>query len=173
MKRTLGLILLAAAVLIISVAAYTERVYQPREGFRAPQFELSALRDTSATMKLSDLKGQYVLLSFWSAADPSSRMRNISYDMLVKKIDRELSGSAGDTLNFLSVNFDTSRRLVEEIVSRDNLNSNKVLLAGGPSARQLRTDYQLADGYRSYLIDPAGKVIARNPSEETIMKLMR
>lgn len=173
MKKTIGLFLLAAAVFIISVAAYTERVYQPREGYRAPSFELAGLADTAQTVKLSDLKGQYVLLSFWSAADPISRMRNMTNDMIVRKVDSRLAGTSKDTINFISVNFDSSRRLVEEIASRDSLNLNDILLAAGPASRRLRTDYHLADGYRSYLIDPTGRVIARNPSEITILELMR
>lgn len=172
MKKTIGLLLLAVAVCIISVAAYTERVYQPREGYRAPSFELTALADTSSTLRLSDLKGQYVLLSFWSAADPTSRMRNMKNDLIVRDVDSRLSPGAKDTLNFISVNFDSSRRLVEEIASRDSLNLNDVLLAAGPDARRLKNDYQLGYGYKSYLIDPAGRVIARNPSEATILELM-
>lgn len=172
MRKTIGLLLLAAAVFIISVAAYTERVYQPREGFRAPSFELTALADTSSRLSLADLRGQYVLLSFWSAADPLSRMRNMSNDLMVRSIDSLLSPSSADTLNFISVNFDASRRLVEEIAMRDSLNLNDILLAAGPAARRLLTDYHLADGYRTYLIDPSGKVVARNPTEETIMELM-
>ncbi len=173
MKKTIGLFLLAVAVCIISVAAYTERVYQPREGYRAPSFELAGLADTARTMKLSDLKGQFVLLSFWSAADPMSRMRNMTNDLMVRRVDSRLGRSSKDTLNFISVNFDSSRKLVEEIAARDSLNLNDILLAAGPDARRIRNDYHLGEGYRSYLIDPAGRVIARNPSENTILDLMR
>ena len=172
MKKTIGLLLLAVAVCIISVAAYTERVYQPREGYRAPSFELTALSDTSTTLRLADLKGQYVLLSFWSAADPMSRMRNMNNDVIARRVDDALPPDARDTLNFISVNFDSSRRLVEEIAARDSLNLRDILLAAGPDSRRLRSDYHLIDGYRSYLIDPAGRVIARNPSEATILRLM-
>lgn len=172
MKKTIGLLLLAVAVCIISVAAYTERVYQPREGYRAPSFELTALSDTSTTLRLADLKGQYVLLSLWSAADPMSRMRNMNNDVIARRVDAALPPDARDTLNFISVNFDSSRRLVEEIAARDSLNLRDILLAAGPDSRRLRSDYHLIDGYRSYLIDPAGRVIARNPSEATILRLM-
>lgn len=172
MKKTIGLLLLAAAVCIISVAAYTERIYQPREGFRAPSFELTSLADTASTIRLSDLKGQYVLLSFWSAADPLSRLRNLRCSMMAKDVDSMLPAGSPDTLNFVSVNFDTSHRLVEEIASRDSLNLNDILLAAGDDARRLRTEYHLAEGYRTYLIDPTGKVVARNPSAETILDIM-
>ncbi len=101
-----------------------------------------------------------------------SRMRNMNNDVIARRVDAALPPDARDTLNFISVNFDSSRRLVEEIAARDSLNLRDILLAAGPDSRRLRSDYHLIDGYRSYLIDPAGRVIARNPSEATILRLM-
>lgn len=171
MKKTIGLFLLAVAVCVISIAAYTERVYQPREGFRAPAFEMPAVADTTRTLRLADLKGRYVLLSFWSAADPQSRMRNMTYDAVTRDIDRSLNHRA-DSIVFLSVNFDASHKLVRELAARDSLSVDHLGQIGGQAAQRLITDYRLADGYRAYLIDPSGRAIARNPSADTMRDIL-
>lgn len=171
MKKTIGLFLLAIAVCIISIAAYTERVYQPREGFRAPAFEMPAVADTTKTLRLADLKGRYVLLSFWSAADPQSRMRNMTYDAMTREIDRGLNHRA-DSIVFLSVNFDASHKLVRELAARDSLSVDYLGRIEGQAAQRLITDYRLADGYRAYLIDPSGRVVARNPSGDTMRDIV-
>lgn len=167
MKKTILLLLLAAAVCIISVAAYTERVYQPAEGFRAPEFSAEALSPGKSPLSIDENRGRYVLLSFWSSADPASRMRNMNYDALVHRIDDHPDGSPS-RLAFISVNFDASPVLAEQIARRDSLELSELANVQGPAARRLIADYRLSDGYRAYLIDPAGRVVATNPSPQTL-----
>ena len=48
-------------------------------GDMAPNFEIPAIYDQSkSTTKLSDLKGKYVLLSFWATYDAPSRLQNVN-----------------------------------------------------------------------------------------------
>lgn len=171
MKNTLLFLLIAAAVCLFSIAAYTERIYQPTSGFRAPDFTVSALTDTATTTSLASLRGRFVVLSFWASSDPASRMRNMTYDSMTRKIDASLPAGE-DPVAFLSVNFDSSRKLVEQIARRDSINPSDISFASGATARRLISDYRLADGYRAYLIDPSGHVVARNPSEATIRRAL-
>ncbi|MCM1029730.1 MAG: hypothetical protein NC342_09010 [Pseudoflavonifractor sp.] len=172
MKKTILLFVVAAVVCFLSIAAYSGRVRQASEGFRAPEISLQPLSGQSSRLSLKDLKGRYVLLSFWSAADPTSRMRNMTYDGIVHDIDAGLAPTQ-EPVSFISVNFDTSRKLLEEIASRDGLDPTMMAHAQGIEAKRLIADYRLADGYRSYLIGPTGHVMARNPSKADIMAALR
>lgn len=169
MKQTILLFLLAAAVCVISVAAYTEKVYQPAEGFRAPEFSATAVAPQSSPLSLDEHHGEYVLLSFWSSTDPSSRMHNMNYDSAVRDIDAEEAPGCKE-IAFLSVNFDSSLPLARQIALRDSLPLENVANVQGPEARRLIADYRLSDGFRAYLIDPEGRVVATNPSVETLRR---
>lgn len=163
-RKTLLIFTLLACIVAISYAAYTERVYRPATGFPAPVFTLSHPDDTTTIRSLRDLRGRYVLLSFWSSADPNSRLRLKQYDNMA----REFPDKAVP-LVVLGVNFDRSRRLFDEIVRLDSLDNGHHIYASGENARRIAADYRLADGYRSYLINPQGQIIAANPSVPAIL----
>lgn len=172
MKKTILLFLLAAAVCIISVAAYTEGIYQPTEGFRAPEFSAPAVEAPGHTLSLDDHRGEYLLLSFWSSTDPASRIRNMNYDSMVRELDTD-RGIADGNMAFISVNFDSSLSLARQIAERDSLLLSNVASVQGPSARRLISDYRLSDGFRAYLIDPHGRIIATNPSAESLRQAIK
>ena len=64
-------------VLLFSVSANTERVYQAADGFKAPELTLTAC--DGSTVALSQLRGRYVLVSFWAAYDAESRIAASGY----------------------------------------------------------------------------------------------
>lgn len=60
------------AVLVISVSAYSERVFEAAEGYNAPSM---TIENSDTTLSLADMKGRYVIVTFWSSADADSRLR--------------------------------------------------------------------------------------------------
>ena len=44
----------------------------------APDFEIQSMSDEQLKNELSNMKGKYVLLSFWASYDAQSRMQNAS-----------------------------------------------------------------------------------------------
>ncbi len=161
MKKTISIIVLFA-VLIISVSAYTGRVIDAKEGYSAPYFEVE---NTDSVVALDDVRGKYLLLTFWASSDADSRIRCNQYDSFAQQSDNE-------RFCFLSVNFDRSERLFREIVRRDNLNSKTQFYVQGDKAAQLRSAYHLGDGFQSFLIDPQGRVVAHNPSTSLLTQLL-
>ena len=81
MKKTMTVIALFA-VLLITVSAHSGRVYDAAEGYKAPAFTLSK---SDSTVSLADLKGRYVLLTFWASSDAASRVSSGNYNSFANK----------------------------------------------------------------------------------------
>ncbi len=163
MKKPMSFIVLFV-VLLLSVSAHTERIYEAAEGFKAPEFMIEA---GDSTVSLADHRGRYVLLNFWSSADADSRLATRRYDDMV-----EDGPAADERLCLLSINFDRSERLFREIMRRDNLEPKAHFHVSSADAGKLAEIYHLGHGYRSYLIDREGRIVSVNPSEATIRKIM-
>lgn len=149
------------AVLVISVSAYSERVFEAAEGYNAPSM---TIENSDTTLSLADMKGRYVIVTFWSSADADSRLRAYRYDEAAKRLPQE-------RFCLLSVNFDRSERLFREIVRRDNLSAENHIHVDGSQANRIIHDYRLTEGFKSLLIDPKGRIVAMNPSIETLTKM--
>ncbi|WP_289738578.1 thioredoxin family protein [Paramuribaculum intestinale] len=160
MKKTMKVIVLFA-VLVISVSAYSERVFEAAEGYNAPSM---TIENSDTTLSLADMKGRYVIVTFWSSADADSRLRAYRYDEAAKLLPQE-------RFCLLSVNFDRSERLFREIVRRDNLSAENHIHVDGSQANRIIHDYRLTEGFKSLLIDPKGRIVATNPSIETLTKM--
>lgn len=149
------------AVLVISVSAYSERVFEAAEGYNAPSM---TIENSDTTLSLADMKGRYVIVTFWSSADADSRLRAYRYDEAAKLLPQE-------RFCLLSVNFDRSERLFREILRRDNLSAENHIHVDGSQANRIIHDYRLTEGFKSLLIDPKGRIVAMNPSIETLTKM--
>lgn len=151
MRNTILLVLVVGAIVLFGTKVIGVES-QPDEGRQAP--ELSLTRNDS-TLSLQDLRGRYVLVDFWSSADAASRVKSNEYNRL------PISSAA--RIKRLSVNFDRSEELFNEIVQRDHLNPEEQYFAGESDYNKIIRDYGITQGYNSFLIDPQGKIIAVNP----------
>ncbi len=150
------------AVLLVSMSAHTERVYEAADGFNAPDLTVD---NSHSALSLSDLKGKYVLVTFWASSNAQSRISAARYDDFSKSLDEE-------RFCLLSVNFDRSERLFREIVRRDNLSAKSQFYVSGSNAETIFEKYHLGNGFQSFLINPQGKIVATNPSNDTLKKIV-
>lgn len=150
------------AVLMVSMSAHTERVYEAADGFNAPDLTID---NSHSALSLSDLKGKYVLVTFWASSNAQSRISAARYDDFSKSLDEE-------RFCLLSVNFDRSERLFREIVRRDNLSAKSQFYVSGSNAETIFENYHLGNGFQSFLINPQGKIVATNPSNDTLKKIV-
>lgn len=148
-------------LLLIFTSAYRSDVFQAKKGSLAPEFSIS---NNINNVTLRDMKGKFVLLSFWSSADADSRISNIQYDAYVHKTNSKLA--------LISVNFDRNEKIYREIVRRDKLQENSQFFDQGGKESKLYKTYHLDQGYKSYLINPAGEIIAENPSTSQLANLL-
>lgn len=161
MKKAI-FIIVVFAVFLISVSAHTSKVIDSSEGFVAPFFSIER-NDTSVS--LDEFKGKYVLLTFWASKDANSRIKCREYTSFVRDMKLE------NHFTQLSINFDCSERLFNEIVKLDKLDASTQFYAQGDKALQLIREYQLEDGYHSFLIDKQGKIVEKDPSITSLKKI--
>lgn len=162
MKKAVSIIAFFA-ILLLSASAYTDNFIDAVEGSTAPVF---AVTNDSATASVDKARGKYLLLNFWSSSDASSRIRCNQYEAFARA-----KGNDGHYTS-LSVNFDRSENLFKEIVRIDGMNAKTQFFVQGEKAAKLISDYHLEDGYQSFLIDPEGRIIAKNPSTTLLTKLV-
>ena len=102
----------------------------------APDFKIQSMSDEQH--ELSNLKGKYVLLSFWASYDAQSRMQNAS-------LSNVLRAASNQNVEMVSVSFDEYRSVFEETIRKDQivtpvcylLDDNGVIIAKNISAAEL------------------------------------
>ena len=162
MKKAISYILFfIAAVLLIS--AYSERVIKAEEGYSAPEIEM--LANDSVNVSLDNLKGHYVLVNFWDSSNAVSRIAAGEYDRFFHK-------SSHRPFGLLSVNTDADPTLFHEVIKKDNLDRTTQFHISDAKAKNMTSNYRLDCGFSSYLIDPQGKIVAINPSVQTLEKFL-
>ena len=139
------------------------RAVDGAKGFKAPVFKIER---ADSLVQLDNLKGEWVLLQFWSSADASSRLAAKEYSRLHSAVNQ---GAGQERFRHLAVNFDRSSSLFREIVHRDGLNAKSQFHVADDAMRgNLAKSYHLDVGMKAFLINPDGKIVAVNPSAETI-----
>lgn len=143
-------------VLLLSVSAHTERIFEAAEGYMAPELNIE-----DSDFSLAAQKGKFILVNFWSSTDAESRIAAKSYDDLFVTLSKE-------QLAQVSVNLDSSKKLCDEIIRRDGMSTKAQHHADAKEITKLTNDWHLQNGLRSFLIDPSGKIVAVNPSISTL-----
>lgn len=170
MKKTIIFIafFVALTTLIGMATASTDRAVDGIEGAKAPVFKVER---ADSLVLLNDLKGQWVLLQFWTSADALSRLAVKEYSRINCSVAAE--GSSAARFRHLAVNLDRSQRLFDEIVRRDGLDAKSQFHVGDAAMRAtLAGSYHLDNGMKAFLIDPDGQIVAVDPSADTISRLL-
>lgn len=155
-------------VLIFTVSSRTDRDVRASRGYEAPELSLMDMSDSSVT-DLNELKGSFVLVNFWAASDAESRIAAHGYD---RALATATARPSDERLRLLQVNLDSSVRLFREIVRRDGLNAAQQFYVSAGESAAVKHKFNLDSGLQSYLIDPDGKIVAVNPTPETVIRLM-
>ena len=108
--------------------------------------------------ELSDMKGKYVLLSFWASYDAHSRMQNASLSNVLR------SASRNDNVEMVSVSFDEYQSIFKETVRKDQIVTPTCFVETKGESSGLFKKYRLGRGFTNYLLDENGVIIAKNIS---------
>ncbi len=160
-NKTLILLAVFIGILLCSVG-YSDARHRTAVGKKAPAISLT---HNNKTISLDDFRGEYVMLTFWSATDAPSR-RAVNVYTAWKRSHPTLG------FNVIGINFDDSRTLFDEIVRRDRLNSSNQYYLSGDDARAIGDSYGLDGGFGSVLVGPDGKIVALNPSEQALSAIV-
>ena len=148
-------------LLIGSLTSFVEKD-KPTGGLNvgdiAPDFKIQSMSAGQPLAELSDMKGKYVLLSFWASYDAHSRMQNASLSNVLR------SASRNDNVEMVSVSFDEYQSIFKETVRKDQIVTPTCFVETKGESSGLFKKYRLGRGFTNYLLDDNGVIIAKNIS---------
>ncbi len=135
---------------------------KPAEGLNvgnvAPDFYIPSIDSvTHQPASLSEMKGKYVLLSFWASYDAESRLSNVALYHVLRSVEQ-------DNLAMISVSFDEFQSIFKETVRMDQLHASTCFVETSGESSKLFKEYRLNCGFGNYLLDNNGVIIAKNIS---------
>ena len=160
MNKTL-LTIATLGLLILFTSAYYSAPADSRIGYKAPSLALG--NSNNDLSPLQQHRGSNVLLTFWSSADPQSRLDNMHYD--------RLSRDAQDRYTHVSVNMDRSVNVFNSAIVLDDLDRSAQFFSSVEAQEDIVKSWRLDDGYHSFLLDAQGVIIAVDPDEKTLSQL--
>ena len=119
-------------------------------GDRAPEFKICGEKQL---IDLKDLRGKYVLLSFWASYDATSRMQNATLDYAAKK--------AGN-VEMVSVSFDEYKSIFHETIKKDRITTSNCFVELDGNDSEIYKAYRLNKGFKNYLLNEKGVIIAKD-----------
>lgn len=148
-------------LLIGSLTSFVEKD-KPTGGLNvgdiAPDFKIQSMSAGQPLAELSDMKGKYVLLSFWASYDAHSRMQNASLSNVLR------SASRNENVEMVSVSFDEYQSIFKETVRKDQIVTPTCFVETKGESSSLFKKYRLGRGFTNYLLDENGVIIAKNIS---------
>lgn len=148
---------LLVAGVFIGLVSTTSKTTKPTEGIYPGDLfpEIENLKDEAGTtINFTDLKGQKVLVNFWASYDADSRMKNVLMSNIIEQNDYPVK--------MISVSFDKNEKVFEKTIVADNMNQSWQCWADNDLQERLTKLYRLEKGFKSYLIDEDGKIVAMN-----------
>ncbi len=146
-------------LLISSLTSFVEKD-KPTGGLNvgdvAPDFRIETTSDVQHNLDLTDLKGKYVLLSFWASYDAQSRMQNASLSNALR--------STSQDVEMVSVSFDEYQSVFKETIRKDQIVTPTCFVETKGEDSGLFKKYRLNRGFTNYLLDGNGVIIAKNIS---------
>ena len=158
---------LIAGITFISLSSNMSRTSSLSEGIYPGNLlpDIKNLVNESGTkINLSDLRGQKVLVNFWAAYDAYSHKDNVLLSHLIE--------SKQYPVQMVSVSFDKSESVYERTLVMDKIDTRYQFLAKGDASSELYNRYQLERGFKNYLIDENGVIVAMNLTPNDLGRLL-
>lgn len=122
--------------------------------------------ESKSDLSFHNHSGRYTLLNFWAAYDAESRKRNVLLWNEVNKLDPT-------KIAMCAVSLDKSRAIFEETLKIDKLDESGQLWEGSDAKSALYKAYKLNKGFKSFLLDDTGKIIAVNVEPKQLAELLK
>lgn len=119
-------------------------------GDKAPAFKICGEKQL---IDLKDLKGKYVLLSFWASYDANSRVQNATLSHAASK---------NNQVEMVSVSFDNYNSIFKETIKKDRLSTTNCFVDLNGENSEIYQTYRLHKGFKNYLLDKNGVIIAKD-----------
>lgn len=158
MRKTLTVIATVALSIMFTSSYNSYDVDIDIDSF-APNFEIAK---PGNRIKLSEKRGNFIVVNFWKSTAAESRIRNIEYDRFFKSANKETC--------YIAINYDNSKRLYDELAKVDRLTKVSQFYDAGGLDSEVYKSYHLDEGMNSYLLDKTGKILAVNPTTQQLTK---
>lgn len=119
-------------------------------GDKAPTFTICGEKQL---IDLKDLRGKYVLLSFWASYDALSRMQNATLNHAVAQ---------ADNVEMVSVSFDEYKSIFNETIKKDQISTSNCFVELTGVSSDLYQTYRLKRGFKNFLLDENGVIVAKD-----------
>lgn len=146
-------------VVFLFIGAGTNEMKQSKgiqEGNLAPKINLPGIR----------LEGKaYVLVQFWAAYDPASRVENTKMHNVISRFKPE-------NLQLISISFDENPLVFQGVVKADRLEEITQFVETEGKNSVLFKAYRLKKGFGNWLIDSNGVIVAKHVSPEKALEII-
>ncbi|WP_102408705.1 thioredoxin family protein [Parabacteroides bouchesdurhonensis] len=132
-------------------------------GDLAPRIE--SLGDES-NFNFQNHSGRYTLLNFWAAYDAESRVRNVL-------LSNEINKLGSNKIAMYSVSLDEKSSVFMETVKADKLDLSTQFHDELGKASEVYRKYNLKKGFKNFLIDDKGIIIAANVTPEKLTEVLK
>lgn len=158
-------VLFVAAVLF-TVSAGTKKA-KPTVGINpgdlAPRIEFSG---NDGIDHFRNHSGRYLLINFWAAYDGKSRARNVQLWNEVRKL-------RSDQITMYSFSLDKRESVFTETIKADKLEKTNQIHEKQGENSELYESFKLKKGFRNFLIDEKGIIIATNVTSSDLREIIK
>ena len=158
---------LIAGIAFISLLSNTSGTSSLSEGIYPGNLfpDIKNLENESGTkINLSDLKGQKVLVNFWAAYDADSHKDNVLLSHVIE--------SKNYAVQMVSVSFDKVESVFERTLKMDKIDPSYQFLVKNEMSSDLFNQFRLEKGFKNYLVDENGVIIAMNLTASDLNQLL-
>ena len=132
-------------------------------GDLAPRIEILG---NDAKASFHNQLGRYTLLNFWAAYDAESRARNV-------QLANEVNKFGPDKIAMCSISMDEKESIFTETVKIDKLDLSTQFHEGLGKESELYKKYDLRKGFKNFLINDEGVIIAANVTPEKLTEILK
>ena len=130
-------------------------------GDKAPELVLGD--NNKQTLNLHNPSGDYTLLSFWASYDAVSRMENA-------KLNHVLQHSA--RVKMVSISFDSYQSVYQAAVKQDGMKTSDCHWEMEGENSPVFKAYDLEGGFKNYLLDKDGVIVAKNLTADELVSYL-
>lgn len=106
------------------------------------------------------------MLNFWAAYDAESRARNV-------QLANEVNKFGPDKIAMCSISMDEKESIFTETVKIDKLDLSTQFHEGLGKESELYKKYDLRKGFKTFLINDEGVIIAANVTPEKLTEILK
>lgn len=117
------------------------------------------LGNEKQSLNLQNSNNDYTLLSFWASYDAASRIQNAKMYRMV---------AASSRVKMISISFDSYQSVYLSAMRQDKVNLPDCYWEMEGENSEIFKSYDLKDGFKNYLLDKNGVIIAKNLSEDEL-----